>query len=63
MTTKCYYLSNTPNCGWVLADIANRIPCFMEFNEATLLDEVVEVTIVCRDADLPFVERSLGEFV
>lgn len=61
MTTKCYFLDNTDAAARAVDYLANLIPCFIR--DLLVTKEGLTVTIECRDADLPTVERILAPYV
>ena len=63
MTTKEYIVDNCHAAFKAFEEIANRIPCFVEYDDRTQPLPYVSVCITCRNEDLAFVERMIAEFV
>lgn len=63
MITKEYILDNCHASYLACEQMAERIPCFVEFGDRTASLPYVSVCITCRAEDLAFVERSIAEFV
>ena len=64
MKTKCFILENNEPTTKVLAEIVNRIPCFVTINA---FDEELglssEVSICAREEDWIWLEKTLAPFV
>lgn len=64
MKTKCFIVENNEPTAKALAEITNRIPCFITINA---FDEekyyTSEVSICARLEDWPWIERVLAPFV
>lgn len=62
MKTLILYLENSIECGMALADMCQRIPCFIEVG---VVDGSPDrpVTIRCRESDAAFVENSVAPYV
>lgn len=63
MTTKEYIVDNCHAAFKAFEEIAERIPCFVEYGDRTQPLPYVSVCITCRNEDLAFVERMIAEFV
>jgi hypothetical protein len=58
MKTLCYNVNDSMEVSYVLYNLSEIIPCFINFNYKTL-----EVTVNCREEDAPTVERMLAAYV
>lgn len=64
MKTKCFILESNEPTAKALAEIANRIPCFVTINAFDgELGLSSEVSICARLEDWPWIERVLAPFV
>ena len=65
MTTLCYTIINNLMAGLALHDIETRIPCFYHLSDTSFenTEEIIDVVIQCRDADVEFVKEMLAPFV
>ena len=65
MTTLEFIISNNLMAGIALRAIEERIPCFCHLSNADFenMNDVITVTIQCREEDVNFVKEHLAPFV
>lgn len=61
MTKKVYYIEASVSLVSAVEYIENTIPCFIELKPVEM--DYMEVTIICRDADVAFVEKAVAPLV
>lgn len=63
MEELSYFLEPCADLMLALAEIAERIPCLVDWRPLDEDDPHIVVTITCRQEDAAFVERMLAPFV
>lgn len=61
MTTKTYYIENTPALDDALTTIAQKVPCFFSLSPVEM--NFYEVEIEARNEDISTIERILAPLV
>lgn len=61
MTTKCYLIDCNDYNLAVITNLEMAIPCFISLDIYD--DGNIEFTIVCRNEDIPFVEKTLAPII
>ena len=61
MTKKVYYIEASVSLVSAVEYIEKAIPCFIELEPVEM--DYMEVTIICRDADVAFVEKAVAPLV
>ena len=65
MTTLEYTVTNNLMAGLALKEIESKIPCFYNISNTDFenLEDLITVTIHCREEDAEFVKEILAPFV
>jgi len=61
MTKKVYYIENGCSLASAIEYLENIIPCFIELEPVEM--DYMEVSIICRNEDVAFVEKAVAPLV